>query len=503
VEAKIQSRQLGSSEWVSEVSRILPSEVRASVLAQLTPTEDEIKKQASVIEALKEALENHSGSSAFQYSFIAPQGSTGKKQTQLRGASDIDLFVALDKEHYRGSLDLDARNRHSAIDALMESMIDKWFIPAVANLDVQSVQKTFSQHPYLSLKMAGFDVDIVACFHLSYDELAQNGPITAMDRTIHHTEYVVNHLSESLREDVRILKSFVRTSHTYGDTCAVGRMGFTGYALELLIIFTGSFDAALEVILRLDSDPVDPLERSLPTLKQDPGFRDDHIFIIDPTDTGRNVASSFDRRAYDLLKILTEQLVDASRKGDHDQMMNLLLEKPIPVAPVPVWFTKHSIVREFESDGIIHYTVLRDKLHSVAKKVVSELEREPTGEERFGKVISEVYFDDDRFAVGFLVEKPEIFSTYERKGPPLDLQEAVEGFREVHSDTFERDDYLWVVERRKWTKAESLIDALLQENPVEGLKRVSQGATSAKLQHVIHRYVLRVEDDFPISTVQG
>ncbi|MFX1264367.1 MAG: hypothetical protein ACFFH0_03250, partial [Promethearchaeota archaeon] len=167
------------------------------------------------------------------------------------------------------------------------------------------------------------------------------------------------------------------------------------------------------------------------------------------------------------------------------------------------WFTKHSFVREFESDGKVHYTILRDKLHSVANRVVGELRREPTGEERFGEIISEVYFEDDRFAIGFLVEKPEISSTYERRGPPLDLQEAVDNFREVHSDAFERGDHLWAVERRKWTKAQSLIDALLQENPVEGLKRVTQGETSAKLQHVIHRYVLRVEDDFPIPTVQG
>jgi tRNA CCA-adding enzyme len=472
-------------------------------LAHLAPSDDEIEKQAVVIDSLRKALEHLAESIGVRYSFIAAQGSTGKKQTQLRGASDIDLFVALDKEDFRERLDLDAGERARAIDQLMDSMIDDWFMPAVANLEAQSLQKTFSQHPYLSLSMAGFDVDIVACFDLTYDELIQNGPITAMDRTIHHTEYVANHLNRTLREDVRLLKSFVRTSRTYGDTCAVGRMGFTGYALELLVISSGGFDAALEAILSLDWKPVDPLERSLQTLKQIPTFRNDHIIIIDPTDTGRNVASSFDRRAYDLLRILTKQLVDASQKGDRDQMMNLLLEKPIPIAPVPVWFTQHSIVREFESDGEVHYTVLRDKLHSMSKRVVSELEREPSGESRFGEALSEVYFEDDRFAVGFLVEKTEISNTYERRGPPLDLQEAASRFREVHPDAFERGNYLWVLERRRWTKAESLVDALVQENPIEGLTRVAQSKTSARLQHIIHKYVLKVESEFPISTVQG
>ncbi|MFW9799940.1 MAG: hypothetical protein ACFFD9_05860 [Candidatus Thorarchaeota archaeon] len=485
------------------MSKILSQEVRLSVLAELTPTENEIEMQAAVIGKLSEALENHAASSDFPYSFIAAQGSTGKKQTQLRGASDLDLFVALRKKDFEEILGLEDRERTQAIDQLMEDMVDEWFIPALDSIGAKSLQKAFSQHPYLSLVMADFDVDIVSCFDLTFSELAEHGPITAMDRTIHHTEYVANHLSSNLREDVRILKSFARASHSYGDTCAVGRMGFTGYAIELLVILKGGFDNALEGLLRLDLAPVDPLDRSLTTLRQVPAFKDDHIFIIDPTDTGRNVASSFDARAYRLLKTLGQQVVDSSHKGQTSQVMNLLLEKPLPKTPLPLWFTKQALVHEFESDGEVHYTVLRDKLHSLSKRIVNELMREPTGEDRFGKALSEVYFEGTRFAIGFLVEKTAISDTHERKGPPIDLQTAADSFTEAHPNAFERDGHLWVLERRKWTKAKSLVDSLVEENPIEGLSRVALSDTSVRLQYVMQKYVLAVENEFPISSVQG
>ncbi|MFQ5831780.1 MAG: hypothetical protein ACE5H4_03670 [Candidatus Thorarchaeota archaeon] len=485
------------------MSKILSHEVRTSVLAELTPTVSEIEMQAAVIGKLKEALENHAGSGDFPYSFIAAQGSTGKKQTQLRGASDLDVFVALKKRDFEEILELDVKRRTQAIDQLMEDMVDNWFAPALDSIGAKSLQKAFSQHPYLSLVMDGFDVDIVSCFDLTFNELAEDGPITVMDRTIHHTEYVANHLNSNLREDVRMLKSFVRASHSYGDTCAVGRMGFTGYAIELLVILKGGFDDALEALLRLDLEPVDPLERSLNTLRQIPTFKDDHIFIIDPTDTSRNVASSFDARAYRLLNALGKLVVDLSHRGDTSQVMNLLLEKPIPKTPLPLWFTKQALVHEFVSDGEVHYTVLRDKLHSLAKRIVSELQREPTGEDRFGEALSEVYFEGTRFAVGFLVEKTAISDDYERRGPPLDLPIAVDSFTEAHPNAFERDGHLWVLERRKWTRAKSLVDSLIEENSIEGLSPVALSDTSVRLQYVMQEYVLAVENEFPISPVQG
>jgi tRNA nucleotidyltransferase (CCA-adding enzyme) len=478
------------------VGSIISKRMASEILAEIMPTKDEIENQATLIETLRKGLERHAIANGFPFHSIEPQGSTGKKQTQLRGASDIDLFVILSQDDFPEQLAKGPKKRGEAVDRLMDNMVDKWFIPAMEGLKIDSLQKTFSQHPYLSLKMMGFEVDIVSCFLIHPKELEENGPISAMDRTLHHSEYVFKNIG-GLRNDVRILKSFVRASHAYGDRCAVGRMGFTGYALELLVILKGGADEAIKAILELENIPLDPFNRGMEDIRKNPAFKDDSIFIMDPTDPGRNVASSFDQRSFRLLRVLSNRLITAANEKNDDLVRELLLEKPIPTTPVPKWFQKHSFVHEFISDGSIHYTVLRDKLHSFAKRVVNELSRENTGEVRFGDVLSEVFFEGPSYALGFIVEKPSISKQFNRKGPPTSLKDASERFSQAHPDAFEKEGHLWIEEVRRWTSAKNHIDSILADFSINGLSLTEKTETSAKLLNIMADWVLLAEPAFP------
>jgi tRNA nucleotidyltransferase (CCA-adding enzyme) len=478
------------------VDSIISEAIASAILAEIMPTKVEIKNQAIVIDSLRQSLERYAAANGFSYHSIEPQGSTGKKQTQLRGASDIDLFVILSQDDFSDLLTKDSKKRGEAVDDLMDSMVDNWFKPAMDGLTIDSLQKTFSQHPYLSLEMMGFEVDIVSCFLIDPEELEKNGPITAMDRTIHHSEYVFNEIG-AFRDDARILKSFVRASHAYADRCAVGRMGFTGYALELLVILKGGVDNAIKAILELDTIPVDPFYRRLDGLRKIPAFKDDNIFIMDPTDPGRNVASSFDQRSFRLLKVLSSRLIAAAKEEDYDLVRELLLEKPIPTTPVPKLYDKHSSVYEFKSDGSIHYTVLRDKLHSFARKVANDLSRESTGEVRFGEVLAEVYFESSSYALGFIVENPSISKQFERRGPPTSLKDATDSFRQAHPDAFERDGHLWIEEKRKWTYVKDHIDSHIKDFSISGLTPTEKTETASKLLNIMANWVLLAEPTFP------
>ncbi|MFW9966499.1 MAG: hypothetical protein ACFFEA_05040 [Candidatus Thorarchaeota archaeon] len=460
------------------------------------PTKEEIDNQAALIEDLRNSLEQYAIAKGFPFHSIEPQGSTGKKQTQLRGASDIDLFVILSQDDFPEQLGKGPKKRGKAVDSLMDKMVDNWFIPAMEGLKIDSLQKTFSQHPYLSLKTRGFEVDIVSCFLINPKDLEESGPISAMDRTVHHSEYVFKNIG-GLRNDVRILKSFVRACHAYGDRCAVGRMGFTGYALELLVILKGGVDQAIRAILELNTIPLDPFYRSLEEIRKNPAFKDDSIFIMDPTDPGRNVASSFDQRSFRLLRVLSSRLMTAARDRNYDLIRELLLEKPIPTNPVANWFRKHSFVHEFISDGSIHYTVLRDKLHSFAKRAVNELSRENTGEVRFGDVLSEVFFEGPSYALGFIVEKPSISKRFNRKGPPTSLKDAAERFSQAHPDAFEKEGHLWIEETRRWTSAKDHIDSILADFSINGLLHGDKTETTAKLLNIMAEWVLLAEPAFP------
>jgi tRNA nucleotidyltransferase (CCA-adding enzyme) len=476
---------------------LLPDSIRAEVLERITPTKMELQNQKIVIDQLTKALIEHAKSGQFSYSFIEPQGSTGKKQTQLRGAADIDLFVGLKPADFQYLLAKIPADRHRGVDELMNSLVEDWFIPAVAHLDVERVQKAFSQHPFLSLSMRDIEVDILGCFDLDAATLAMEGPITAVDRTVHHSRFVSEHLTKKMREDARILKSFVRACHAYGDTCAVGRMGLTGVALELIVIATRGLDAALKCLEELDIKPLDSENRSIDKLKRTPAFRDDFIFLIDPTDTSRNVASSFTPRSYKWVQYKARRLRETLRSNDSNAILSELIESQIPTTDQPKQLLPHCYSCEFISNGQTHYTVLRDKIHRMLKKLQNELHSERTGEPRFGDSLAEVIFKDEHYAIGVIVEKPQISSTYIRQGPPIHLKEAVEEFRSAHKKVRAIEGHLCVEETRRWTNAQALIEKFIQENPIEGLSYIKDRTIFSKqVLNVLTKYVLPIELEF-------
>ncbi len=475
--------------------RLDPS-IREAILAEITPTQDEIERQKRAIDELTSALVSSAGSRKESYSFIQPQGSTGKKQTQLRGASDIDLFVALKPEKFQDILSKPAKERHAALDKALEEMVDSWFVPALHSIGISELQKTYSQHPYLSAKYLGNEIDVLVCFDLSTQRIAEKGPITAVDRTVHHSEYIADRLNAQLRDDVRLLKSFVRAAHAYGDTCAVGHMGFTGVSLEMLVVLKSGLMGALECISDLHDTPLDPLGRSCAELKDIPGFKDDFIFIIDPTDTSRNIASSFSQRAYRWVKTRISQL--DSEQFQSEEIVDWFLEQPIPISPLPNSIERHAFAYQFHSTGEIHYTVVRDKLYRLGKMVSRVLEHERTGEKRFGRVIFEVYFEKNDFALGFLVEEPSISETYARRGPPVDIDAAQE-FMKKHRNAYQKGGHLWVDRQRKWTHPDELITNLIDDHLPRGLQGMPElTEVGRRLLNTLYLYILPVEE-FPLK----
>jgi tRNA nucleotidyltransferase (CCA-adding enzyme) len=476
---------------------LLSDNVRKRILAKVTPTQKELDLQKTIIDSLKQALSDHPRSKEYSYSFIEAQGSTGRKQTQLRGAADIDLFVGLKPEDYTAILEKPHKKKHYDLDHLMASMVKDWFVPAVSGLNATNVQRAFSQHPYLSLKMMNLEIDILGCFDIDSVTLSNSGPITAVDRTVHHTNYVADLLTDEKRDDARILKSFVRASHAYGDQCAVGRMGITGVFLELLAILSETLDDAFDALEQLDSNPIDPLERSLVELRKNPSFRDDYIILIDPTDHQRNIASSFTPRAYEWVKYRIGRLREESRKSSENVVSEIMLESSISTEVLPEWLTRHAFTREFKSDGSKHYTILRDKLYRVAKKVQVSLQAERTGESRFGETLVEVYFEEDIFSIGLLVESPDISEDFIRRGPPIDLVEAADEFTKSHPNVEAMDGFLWTTEERQWRDPQKLVDKVLEDNPIQGLERVfTTGIVSQRVLNVLYRYILPIESSF-------
>jgi hypothetical protein len=104
-------------------------------------------------------------------------------------------------------------------------------------------------------------------------------------------------------------------------------------------------------------------------------------------------------------------------------------------------------------DDEIHYTINRDKLHSLGEHIIVNGVREFTHIKRFGKILFEVYFEEDinEYNLAVYCEMPDISQTYIRKGPPIKEKFHVNKFKSKNPNYFERDGYLWTETQREFT----------------------------------------------------
>lgn len=175
-----------------------------------------------------------------------------------------------------------------------------------------SAVKKYTQHPYMTGTFRGMNADIVPCLSIPRGSKV----VTAVDRTPYHTEYVNEKLREDQRDEVVLLKSFLKGIGAYGAEDVVG--GFSGYLVELMIIRFGSFDRVIDYFSDLEFEhyppagfevirPAPDIKRSADILKFDSEpfvretplddtryrkmFGNDVMIFIDPVDPSRNVAS--------------------------------------------------------------------------------------------------------------------------------------------------------------------------------------------------------------------
>lgn|GEM_PF-64178 len=211
-------------------------------------------------------------------------GSIAKK-THLRDSLDLDLFLQFPKETPREKLG------EWGID------IGKTVLPAW--------ELRYAEHPYVAGSYKGLEVDIVPCYEIEHSMER----ISAVDRTPLHTHYVRTHLRKGQRDEVRLLKQFLKGIGAYGAETSIG--GFSGYLCELLILRYGSFDrllAAASLEWTAHSTTIKLVDGASPDF-------DDPLTFIDPVDPNRNVAAALSEYNFELFRraaaaYLTEPALD-------------------------------------------------------------------------------------------------------------------------------------------------------------------------------------------------
>ncbi len=160
----------------------------------------------------------------------------------------------------------------------------------------------YAEHPYWRGIYNGFEVDIVPCYKISKPE----EKISAVDRTPFHTEYIKKNLKDEQKDEIRLLKAFLKGIEIYGAEARV--RGFSGYLSELLILKYGNFENVLTNVSKW---------RKKVYLHLGEGgkkFRDPVVFI-DPVDPDRNAASAVSEESKSLFIHASRSYIEKPSKN--------------------------------------------------------------------------------------------------------------------------------------------------------------------------------------------
>ncbi|MCK4757302.1 MAG: CCA tRNA nucleotidyltransferase [Thermoplasmata archaeon] len=229
--------------------------IEEDVLGQIKPTEAEENHIRETMEALRSRIAQ---TPAFKEEDIEMclVGSIARG-THLKDP-DIDMFLLFDPSVERARLEK---------------------VGVAIGREAVGGEEHYAEHPYIKGEINGLKTDIVPAYKLG--DASQK--LTAVDRTPFHMRYIVEHVDDGMRDEIRLLKQFMKGTGTYG--AEIKTQGFSGYLSELLVIKYGYFSQTLEAASRWKRHELIYIEEK-PARKYD-----DALIFIDPVDPNRNVAS--------------------------------------------------------------------------------------------------------------------------------------------------------------------------------------------------------------------
>jgi tRNA nucleotidyltransferase (CCA-adding enzyme) len=431
----------------------------------LRPTSRELALTDQCFTRIRKSVKQCAKENQLKISFISLEGSSGLKQTQLRNSRELDVFIGLPQQ-----LLIDEFNSphppKTHIRKYLGGLVRRVAFKAAELAGCQNIDITHAEHPYVTAVLDNHQVDLVFCFDLPLEYISENGPITAVDRTIHHSRFISEHLSLRQRDEVRLLKAFFQSGFVYGDMSPVGRSGFTGFSAEILIYHTHNFVNALEELIQIPLKPLDYFGRSISKLREQ--FKADYLIIIDPTDPNRNLAASISKRSYNYATHLARQLF-----ANPDPGYFIPRDIPLLSPKEEKQLGKNYLIAIFDDKTGWHYTKTRDKLYKYFGNLCSFLSHEATGENRFGKCLFEEVFIDRTFAIALQIEHPHIEPTFLRVGPPSELAEAVRHFLKKHPNAILKNGRYFTDIKRKFTDVEEAARYYLDEHVISPKLRLT------------------------------
>ena len=354
-------------------------------------------------------------------------GGSYAKDTWLSKNADIDIFIKFKKNVSEEKLE------NISKEIGFESL--KKYSPYVR----------YSQHPYVEAKIKDTKINIVPCYDVKIGEWK-----SAADRSPFHTKFMKKSLTLKMKNEVRILKTFLKSNKIYG--AEIAKQGFSGYISEVLIFEFGNFENLIKSISKVkENQIIGTTSKSFDTA----------IVVIDPIDSNRNLAAA----------ISNENI------GKFILICRSLKEKPsleffkIKKSKISKKFWNNLLIIKFEFK-----TRSSDIIWGQIKRATSSLstQLELGG---FTVLRSKSHTDEQKEAyLIFFLQSTKISEIYQKNGPEFFRENSAHSFI---SKNLNNAELVWVgnnrkiisLEKRKHTNAESFMKEFLKKNLEIGIPK--------------------------------
>jgi tRNA nucleotidyltransferase (CCA-adding enzyme) len=424
----------------------MDEKLKERVLKKIVPTKKEIEREKKIVKELLKKIDSIKG----KHVKTILAGSMARN-THLRGDNDIDIFVLFPTKI--------ERNEFVREGLKIGKKVLKGF----------EWEEAFSEHPYIRGKYKGFNVEIVP----SYEIKTTDKLLSSVDRTPFHTKYLIEHLKENQKNEVRLLKQFLKGIECYG--ADLKTESFPGYITELLVLKYGSFENVLKNVQNWRKGEVIDLENYYTESEARKKFNH-HLIIVDPIDKKRNVAFALSFNQFARFIAASRRFIEKPsekfffgkkiKPWSKKKVMKMLEQKEIIIVKMP--FPKKQL-----SD------IMWGQLKKLRKKIVKELKLKEFRVNR-----AKEWTDEKKLMIIAIdLENVKIQKVHLRIGPEvMDLKNS-ERFLNTHKKIIAGpriENGRWVIEvkRKHWNAKTLLQDYLKEQKKVlkKGIKKALEKA---------------------------
>ena len=398
---------------ISKISKtVIPSKI-------IIKSKEEIAGKA--FRLVEKEIEKYSEISGLEF------GGSFAKGTWLDKEADVDIFIKFKKNVSEEKFE--NISKKIGFDSL------KKYSPYVR----------YSQHPYVEAKIQSTKINVVPCYDVKIGEWK-----SAADRSPFHTKFMKKSLTSKMRNEVRVLKTFLKSNGIYG--AEIAKQGFSGYISEVLILEFGSFENLIKSISKIKENQV---------IGKTTKKFDTSIVVIDPIDSNRNLAAAISDENIGKFVLICRSL------KEKPSLQFFKIRKP----RISNKFWNNLLIVKFN-----YKSRSPDIIWGQIKRTTSTLSTQ-LGLAGFTVLRSKSYTDQLKDAyLLFFLESTKINEIYSKKGPEFFREDSTHSFI---AKNLKNAELVWVgderkiisLEKRNHTNAVSFMKEFLKDNLQIGIPK--------------------------------